>query len=114
MMSEHQEQVDVIRWFRLNYPKLIIFAIPNGGMRNIGTAINLKKEGALKGVPDLFLMAANNTYHGLFIEMKSIKGKVSEEQKYFIEQAKLQSYAAEVCYGFEEAYKCINQYLLNK
>ena len=111
--SEHDEQVAVIQWFRLCYPKLILFAIPNGGVRHIGTAIKLKAEGALAGVPDLFLMAANKTHHGLFIEMKAAKGKVSEQQKYFIEQAKAQGYEACVCYGFEQAKDVINNYLHN-
>ena len=110
-MSEHDEQVALINWFRYHSPKYILFSIPNGGMRNIGTAIKLKREGALAGVSDLFLMKANAKYHGLFIEMKALKGKVSDEQKYFIEQAKEQGYAAEVCYGFEQAQSVILKYL---
>jgi hypothetical protein len=110
-MNEHQTQVAVITWFRMQYPKLIMFAIPNGGVRNIVTAVKLKSEGVLAGVADLFLMKANTKYHGLFIEMKAPKGKVSDQQKYFIEQAKAQGYAACVCFGFDEAQAAINNYL---
>lgn len=109
--NEHQEQVALIKWFRMQYPRLIMFAIPNGGVRNIVTAIKLKDEGVLAGVSDLFLMKANATHHGLFIEMKAAKGKVSDTQKYFIEQARAQGYAACVCFGFEEAQAAINNYL---
>lgn len=112
-MNEHQIQVAVVTWFRLQHPKLILFAIPNGGMRNIGTAVKLKSEGVLAGVADLFLMSPNINHHGLFIEMKVAKGKVSEQQKYFLEQAKAQGYAACVCYSFEEAQAAINNYLHN-
>lgn len=112
-MNEHQEQAALIHWFRLQHPKYIIFAIPNGGVRNIGTAIKLKNEGVLAGVADLFLMVANKTHHGLFIEMKAAKGKVSDQQKYFIEQAHAQGYAACVCYGFDQAKDAITNYLQN-
>lgn len=113
MKTEHQEQVAVVQWFRLTYPKLILFSIPNGGMRNIGTAVKLKSEGVLAGVADLFLMSPNINHHGLFIEMKVAKGKVSEQQKYFLEQAKAKGYAACVCYSFEEAQAAITNYLHN-
>jgi hypothetical protein len=90
-----------------------MFAIPNGGMRNIGTAIKLKNEGVLAGVADLFLMLPNKTHHGLFIEMKAAKGKISNQQKYFLEQAQAQNYATCVCYSFDEAQAAINNYLHN-
>jgi hypothetical protein len=112
-MNEHQIQVAVVTWFRMQYPKLILFAIPNGGMRNMGTAIKLKNEGVLAGVADLFLMSPNKTHHGLFIEMKAAKGKLSDSQKYFLEQAKAIGYASCVCYSFNEAQAAINNYLHN-
>jgi hypothetical protein len=109
--SEHQIQVAVVTWFRMQFPKLILFAIPNGGMRNIGTAIKLKNEGVLAGVADLFLMSPNKMHHGLFIEMKAAKGKVSDQQKYFLEQAQAKGYATCVCHSFDEAQAIINKYL---
>lgn len=111
--NEHQIQVAVVQWFRLAYPKLILFSIPNGGVRNIVTAVKLKSEGVLAGVADLFLMSPNMNHHGMFIEMKAAKGKLSEQQKYFLEQAKAKGYAACVCYSFEEAQAAITNYLHN-
>jgi hypothetical protein len=113
ILNEHQEQKILIRWFRLQYPNLTMFAIPNGGMRSKITASKLKDEGVLAGVSDLFLMVANERYHGLFIEMKSIKGKVSPEQIKFVERAKNAGYSAIVCYGFENAQSEIHRYLNN-
>lgn len=111
MTTEHDEQVAVINWFRLQHKKLILFASANGGMRNIGTAVRLKQSGVLAGVSDLFLMKPSALYHGLFIEMKAIKGRVSDEQLYFIEAAQDQGYAACVCYGFDDAQAVITKYL---
>lgn len=112
-MSEYDEQVAVINWFRIQFPKLILFAIPNGEYRHIATAIKLKKSGVVAGVSDLFLMKPSGKYHGLFIEMKQKKGIVSDKQKYFLEQAELQGYATCVCYSFEEAQSKITKYLQN-
>ena len=114
-MTEHQEQIAVITWFRLQYKQYAsyLFAIPNGGVRNIGTAVKLKKEGVLAGVPDLFLMIPKNGFHGLWIEMKVKGGRISDSQKQFMGAATLMGYPAIVCYGFDEAKNAINDYLQN-
>ena len=62
--SEHIEQVNFVNWVEYNYPKIKLFAIPNGGKRSIKTAIDLKSEGVKRGVPDLFIPELF-----LFIEM---------------------------------------------
>ena len=54
---------------------------------------------------------AASACHGFFIEMKSEKGKVSEMQKEWIIELKLQGYRALVCYGWEEAANDITEYL---
>lgn len=113
-LSEHKEQVLLIRWWRLQYPRLskCLFAIPNGGHRNIVTAMKLKDEGVVSGVSDLFLMMPKGDWHGLFIEMKAIKGRVSQEQTEFMQIATDNGYLAVVCFGFDDAKKVIETYLL--
>jgi hypothetical protein len=77
MRTEHQEQVDFVKWFRVFYPDVLIFAIPNGGYRSRVTASRLKAEGVVKGIPDLYIPAWN-----LWVEMKRTKGgSVSPDQK---------------------------------
>ena len=55
--TEHEEQREVVRWFRQTYKGVRIFAIPNGGARSPATAGRLKAEGVSSGVPDLFVPA---------------------------------------------------------
>ena len=112
-ISEHQEQVMLINWFRMQYKqyKYHLWAIPNGGSRHIVTAVNLKAEGVLAGVSDLFLMIPNTKYHGMFIEMKAKTGSVSDKQKEFMAAASSMNYLAVVCYGFESAKLEITKYL---
>lgn len=106
-------QKSCITWFRYQYPKHTIFAIPNGGARNIREAVRLKVEGTLAGVADLFLMAANKNYNGLFIEMKIGKGKQSDAQIEFELKAKHQNYQYIVCRTFDQFKTEIEYYLNN-
>ena len=48
--NEHYEQAAVIQWFRMAYPKLIMFAIPNAAKRSPQLANYMKAEGLLAGV----------------------------------------------------------------
>jgi hypothetical protein len=69
-----------VRWFRTKWPRVLIFAIPNGGKRNITTAKLLVKEGVVAGVPDLFIPA-----WGIWVEMKRQKGgRLSADQEAMI------------------------------
>lgn len=112
-MTEHQEQVALVTWFRLQHKQYAnyLFAIPNGGVRNIGTAVKLKKEGVLAGVPDLFLMIPKNGWHGMWIEMKIKGGRLAESQKEFMGMATLMGYQSVVCFGFDDAKNAITAYL---
>ena len=75
---ESNLQAECVRWFRYQYPKCIIFAIPNGGLRNIKTASRLKKEGALAGIPDLCIIGKSISF---YVEMKYGKNTLSPAQK---------------------------------
>lgn len=114
---EHQIQksfFEYISWKHLYLRNdLAIFAIPNGGMRNIGTAIKLKAEGCTAGVFDCFLAKPNKTKHGLWIEFKAGKNKLTENQKIFMECRLKDGYECKVCYNLDEAIKALEQYLSN-
>lgn len=104
-MSEHMEQTAVFKWVETklaDYPELeLLFAVPNGlpmvGGRHarsmIPQIINyLKVEGLKKGVPDMFLPVARAGFHGLFIEQKIKGGKLSDEQKWWLDKLRDQGY----------------------
>lgn len=109
---EHQEQKALIEWCEYKgYPYNLIFAIPNGGKRHKAVAVKLKKEGVKSGVPDLFLPVPAMSYCGLFIEMKSKKGKVTDNQKKWIKTLIKQGFIADTCYGFDEAKDLMERYI---
>lgn len=120
--TEHQEQVAVVRWFRLQYPRLrgCLFAIPNGShlagtpLQRAKKVQRMKSEGFTPGVADLFLMVPKGPFAGLWIEMKREKycpSDVSEEQREFIALATDQGYMACVCGGAKAAMATIAGYL---
>lgn len=95
------------------YPELLLlFAIPNGGSRHPAEAANLKRQGVKAGVPDMFLPVSRGTSHGLFIELKRRKGgRVSDEQRRWLNELERQGFAARVCKGADEAMKTMIEYL---
>lgn len=101
--SEDAEQALFVQWFRRNYPNVRIFAIPNGGLRNIAVAMKLKVTGVVAGVPDLYIPEWN-----VWIEMKKRRdGVTSKEQKDWIEYLNNIGHAAFVCAGNEAAQNVI-------
>jgi hypothetical protein len=75
-MTESQIQQQIIIYYKNNH-KGLIFAVPNGGSRNIVEAKNLKLTGSLAGVSDLIVIQQNKI---LFVEVKIQKGIQSEAQ----------------------------------
>lgn len=115
-MSEHTEQVALFNWCKLmegRHPQLaLIFAIPNGGKRHIGTARKLKAEGVKSGIPDIFLCVPNrHGKHGLFLELKDGKNKPTKNQLHWLSALEAEGYATALCYGFSEAQIAIINYL---
>jgi hypothetical protein len=110
-MTEHQIQSLLFKWFKLQHPKLLMFAIPNAAKRSYAQASYMKSEGLVAGIADIFLMCPTSCYHGMFIELKSAKGKVSSSQKEFMAAASSMNYLAVVCFGFDEAKEAITKYL---
>lgn len=114
--TEAQEQSALFEWaarMQGKYPTLrYMFAIPNGGSRNLIEARHLKEQGVKAGVPDIFLPSPAGMYCGLFIEMKRQKGgTVRPEQMEWLAELNRAGYKAVVARGFDEARQIILEYL---
>ena len=113
--TEHDEQKTVISWRNqmLNMePRLaMLIAIPNAAKRSYRLASYMKSEGLAKGFPDLALLCKNDLYAGLFIEMKTQRGKPTSEQLEWLCALRNHGYAAIVCYGADETIRIIKTYL---
>ena len=101
--TEHEEQRELVKWFRQTFGDVRIFAIPNGGARSITTATRLKVEGVSSGVPDLYVPAWR-----LWIEMKRMEGGVVDKnQKDWHDYLKSIGDRVIVCRGAENAKRMI-------
>ena len=100
MQKESVLQTACVKWFRLQYPDLIIYAVPNGGSRNAREAQRLKAEGVLAGVADLVVLLPQGK--SLYIEMKVKGNKQTDNQKEFQKIAENLGHTYDVCYSFEE------------
>ena len=113
--SEHEEAcslMTLVRSYESEYPALELFyAIPNGGDRHKAVAGKMRAEGQRPGVPDYSLPVARGTYHGLYIELKSLTGSPSREQKAWIIRLRAEGYRAEVARGAAQAWQILCEYL---
>ena len=113
--SESAHQRSLITWSQWNisqYPELaLLYAIPNGGARDKITGAILKAEGVKPGIPDLHLPVARGTWLTLYIEMKRIGGRASDNQEVVIPLLREQGHRVEICEGWEAARDVIVKYL---
>lgn len=112
--NESKLQINCVNWFKIQFPMYVLFAIPNGGARRLIEGKILKAEGVMAGVADLFLMYGNETYNGLFIEMKTEKGLQGDSQKNFEKKCKTFNYKYVICRSFEQFRTEITNYINNK
>ena len=114
-ISEAEEQMAVVKWAELmshKHPCLKwMYHTPNGGSRNVAEAVNLKRMGVKAGVPDLCLPYPSQGYHGLYIEMKTEKGRPSACQRDYLSWLNQAKYKAVCCHSAEEAIEVIWGYI---
>lgn len=112
---EHIEQVNFFQFLSLmaiDNPEVgLAHASLNGARMSWNQAKKQKAAGMKSGIPDIFFPVPRYPYHGLYIELKRVKGGVlSDEQKLMIPRLKEQGYLVEVCRGFEEATVVFRKY----
>lgn len=87
--TEERIQIEFFNQVPLFFPKLpskLLFAVPNGGSRNIIEAKNLKAQGVKSGVANVLLLAPSKGYAYLCLEFKTQTGKQSKDQVIFQQQ----------------------------
>lgn len=106
-------QSQLVSWFSLQYPKLapLLIHIPNGVASSPKTGARLKSMGQKSGIPDLMLCYPKCKSHGLFLEMKCKTGKVSKNQRMYLDLLESQNYTCKVAYGFIEASHILEHYV---
>lgn len=121
--AEHQSQVAVVRWAHLvrlpSAPDVeagstiasYLLAIPMGGKRDKMGAIRLKAEGAKAGVSDLLLPLSRQGFSSFWLEMKSPDGRLTKEQREWLEKMRLAGHRAECHSSWIDAANAIADYV---
>lgn len=104
MNSEHNIQANIFKTIWNTFPKFRrqLFAVPNGGKRNLIEASRLKQTGTIPGIPDLIFVAKSKTF---FFELKNEKGKISDEQKIVISKFKENNFPVYVVRSEQQFYQ---------
>ena len=108
--------IQACRMLEGRYPEVrYLLAIPNGGHRYPAVAAKLKAEGVRSGVPDLLApLPIPGGPAGLWIEMKSPGGVVSQNQQDYLRFLQEVGFKTEVCYSAQDAVDAIRNYLENR
>lgn len=107
---EHISAIDIIR---VKFPWVMdyLMHIPNERKCSTIWGYILQRMGVLKGAPDIFIMWPTQAYYGLFIEIKTKKGRPTKEQISFMGRAKAKGYYSEFGYGCDEVVQIVTDYL---
>jgi len=106
--SEHDEQKALVK--KLRGLGVVVFAIPNGGLRDKVTSTRLKEEGAVSGIPDLLIVLDDGK--SLWVEMKRREGgKLSDAQIQVISKFAYLGHRVVVGYGAKDAFEKIKPHL---
>lgn len=100
-MSEYSLHVTVADWLRLAHPKLCFWHTHQSGRLSMTEAMKAKRMGRRAGVPD-FTFILPPSGRAAFIELKADKGRQSETQAEFEEQARSAGAYYALCRSLEE------------
>ena len=103
-------QNKVMTYIKNNYPNSLFTHVANEGKRTPFEQFKLKFLGSKAGVPDVLIFTPNKKYNGLAIELKVGYNKPTDNQKYWIQQLKLNNWKSLWINNFDEAVEIIDNY----
>jgi hypothetical protein len=107
LTEEDRLHIGLLDYIRLQYPKALVHHSANEGKRSPFERYKIKKLGLKKGFPDLIII-----YNGrnLALELKTEKGKPSEDQEAWINGLQAHGWTGYIAYGFDEAKQAIDKF----
>lgn len=114
-LTEEQIQSQCVKWWRETHPTkyMLLFSSLNG-IKLAGGAkqgARLKRAGMTAGVADLFLSIPSGDLAGLYIEMKTPKGRQQTNQKEFEKKVVAEGYGYVLPRSLEEFVQVVEKYL---
>lgn len=109
--AESIEMIKIFDWLRYNNLDKIAWHTANERRTSPQAGAILKRMGVMSGVSDITIARPIAPHHGLFLEVKAAKGKLSPAQIEFLTNMKSEGYKTEVAFGADEAIDKIKAYL---
>lgn len=109
--TESKIQQEAIMHIWNTYPetRLCLFHVPNGMFTNAREGAKFKAQGVIAGVPDLVFVWQGKTH---YIEVKTEKGRLSEQQKALHQKWAEQGVNVAVCRSSEEIIAIVAELVL--
>ena len=105
-LTEERVQINIVDYIKLQYPNALFTATMGGQFqRHYSQRLKAKRTGYLRGVSDLLIFEPNETYSGLFIELKKDKKSYPSKER---------GYYAICCKGFDQCRETIDKYFKNE
>lgn len=100
-MTEDAIHRSILGYLRTTLPSgWLVIHVPNGGSRHPIEAANLRRLGVVAGWPDLSIYGPGGCY---FMEVKTPKGRLSDNQNRIIDQLKDMGHPVAVVRSIEDA-----------
>ena len=109
LKPEQIEHIKVVDWVNA-CTDLPVLHIANERRTSPQQGAILKRMGVKSGVSDLFFPRAKHPFSGLWIELKTEKGKPTPNQLKFIEDMLKEGFYGKVTYGAEETIAFIKEF----
>lgn len=114
--SEFEHQATVIQWANLQAKcgrreLELLHASQNGLWTTPAQAGKAKAAGMKSGVPDLHLPVARGGFIGLWIEMKSERGRLQESQVWWHDRLVSEGALVALCFNAGQAIDALTEYL---
>lgn len=118
MMTKHLEDAELIAFFdwvtwqsKKNPILQVIHHVENERRCTPQQGSRRKRKGVRAGIPDIVAPIPSGDFHGLYIEMKTEKGKLSVEQERMIRLLHGLGYCVRVAYSAKQAIDILEAYL---
>lgn len=99
--AEARIQAAIVQWIRLVAPQVLVFHVPNGGLRTKAEAAKLKWVGVVPGVPDLVVIVPKGLV--FLMEVKPIGGHLTGEQPAMFERLQAMDIPRAIVRSIEDA-----------
>jgi hypothetical protein len=117
-MKESQLHIDIVRYLKQVLPDgCIVHHSPNEGKRSVQFNAKLKRMGMVAGWPDIEIVANPDNYYpqqlptGIFIEIKTDSGKLTDNQKTVIAMLEDNQQHVAVCKSINEVDQFVSSIL---